>query len=82
MSTPTKENTKKTSDPVLQSSGEVLQEVKEKFKEEKEPTLQDIFSLLTDTKKDTANLMVRMEVMILSKYLCFNSIFSFLFPIL
>ena len=57
MSTPTKENTKKTSDPVLQSSGEVLKEVvKEKLEEDfEEPTLQGIVNLLTmmNTKFDT-----------------------------
>ena len=55
MSTPKKEN-EKTSDPVLQSSGEVLKEVvKEKLEEDfEEPTLQGIVNLLTmmNTKFD------------------------------
>ena len=45
MSTPAKEETKETSDPVLQSSGEVSQQVREKSEDEKELTLhEDIFN--------------------------------------
>jgi len=51
MSTPRKEDTKETSDPVLQNSGEVLQVVKEKFEEKKEPTMSDLFALI-NTKFD------------------------------
>ena len=44
MSTPKKEN-EKTSDPVLQSSGEVLKEVREVVKE---PSLQDVLNVIND----------------------------------
>jgi len=63
MSTPKKEN-EKTSDPVLQSSGEVLEEVEE---EKKEITLQDVLNRLGGIEERIGgkvdNLMVRMEVM-------------------
>jgi len=71
MSTLRKEDSNETSDPVFLNSGEVSQEV---VKEKKEPTMSDLFTFmgsmndrltaqLTDVKTDTANLMVRMEVM-------------------
>ena len=66
MSTPKKEN-EKTSDPVLQSSGEVLEEVEE---EKIEITLQDVLNQLGGIEERIVgkiggkvdNLMVRMEV--------------------